>query len=219
MRRRNNVPLARDGSYLRANQENRRGRILKVWRRVEEDDASLMSGALSELFHSEDIPEVKRTSKMDAFIFDPRLMPRNFNSGFISGYQFGRVLDRISNAECINDDGYTVAMGGIGLLANRRTILMRLDSERLTQERQEIYAILGRSGVKGFTEDGHRRQRRSIGTPTLVLGNFVQQISKADEGMIKEVIETSVEGSLVSANGNPDINLGPLDIKAYNPSS
>lgn len=211
-------PYPRGSAELRADREHRNGRVLKVWRRVDEDDTSLVRGALTELVASGDLPTMRHTTKVDAFIFDPRLMPRNFNAGFVSGYQFGRVLDGIRHAECANDEGYAVKLGRIGLLPNRRTVLAQLDSERLRAERKSIYAIMGASGVKGFTEEGERRHRSSVGTPSIVIGTFEQHVPRVDEEEFLDVITAGVEVSLASANGAVKVGLGPLEIKAYQPN-
>lgn len=49
----------RGDANLRADRENRGGRVLKVFRRVDDDSRSIIGGALAELAQSEDIPPLR----------------------------------------------------------------------------------------------------------------------------------------------------------------
>lgn len=199
---------------LQANRENRGGRVLKVFRRVDDDSFSIIGGALSELTQSEDIPPVRTATKADAYILDPRLMPRNFNAGFITGYQFGRITTNIQKDEDISDEGYDVHLGDIDILDNNRTVIAEIKSERINRERASLYCIMGQAGVKGFTGNGHRRGHRDGTGPTIVIGTFSQAVPKSDKESYINVIETGVQVSLASANAGR-IGLGELQVRTY----
>ena len=107
----------RDGGDLRSDQEVRGGRTLKAFRNFEEEATSLIGGALLDLSHSEDVPTLSTLAVCTAYIFDPRIMPKNFNEAFISGTQFGRISAQIEHNESIGTQlGYSVALGKVALM-------------------------------------------------------------------------------------------------------
>lgn len=129
MPRRNHGRRARDDGSLRANKEQRDGRVLKVFRKVDQEDTARLIGAIADLVKSNDIPPATTTKKHIAYIIDPRLMPRNFNFGFMTGMQVQKFATLVERDEAIEAQvGYSVKLGKAALLQNnRRTVLVELN--------------------------------------------------------------------------------------------
>lgn len=219
-------------SALKANREDRNGRVLKAFRRVAQDDVELIGGGLMELSESHDIPKLKPQRRgLQAFIFDPRLMDRNTNSALMAGFQIGRLVTALDNDLAIDrDEGYDVEIKSCSLQGhNRTTVLAELQSDRLTKEREAIYSILGSHGIKGFSTDGKRKGHRNKETITFPIGTFDNPIPKNDrkidgriiaegENKIMEKIEDTLIIQLGSSAADlPVISLGELEIMAYSP--
>ncbi len=216
-KRRFNERSGRSG--LQANQESRGGRVLQAFRKVDRDSSELIGGGLLELIRSGDLPDLKTAYGHRAFVFDPRLTPKNVNPSLIAGYEIGKLVVRIQNTDKCSEEGYEVNLGQAALLPlNRRTIVVPVESEKLKAERREVYRILGESGIKGFTAQGTQKGRR-IETPTIAIGNFTQPISKQDEPSLLSAIDEALGYQLsTSITDPPCVTLGELEIKSYKPN-
>lgn len=202
-------------SALEADQEKRGGRVLKAFRRVEQDDADLIGGAIMELAADNAIPPVRPINRgYRTFIFDPRLMGKGVNENLIAGIRIGQFLARLEHDEKISEEGFSAPLGEIILLPkNRTTVLIRLDCERLRLEREGVYRLLGASGVKGFTAQGNRSGHRPD-IPTLAIATFQQPVARVDESELLTAIDTILEVQLGGAS-TPEVRLGELEVKSY----
>lgn len=201
------------GASLEANREKRGGRVLKIFRRVDAEQTQLIGGGLLDLAKSGDIPEVQTSLGYQAYIFDPRLMPRGTNPALMAGFEIGRIAADVEHSDRLIDTGYGSEFGDPQLLGrNRRTILLPLVSERLAQERAAVYSILGKHGVAGFSSAGVQHGHRPK-PPTIAVGTFTQPLSKAAEGAVVEAIDTMLAVQLVQYD--TQIQLGELEVASY----
>lgn len=199
------------------NKTDRPGKILSAFRKVDSESSSLIGGVLGDLMGSEDIPVLRNIpTGHRAFVFDPRLLDKRFNKGFIAGVQFERLRSRVDVVDTHHDDTLSARIGEVVLLPDkRRTLLLELIAPELTEERRAFYASLAHIGISGFTVDGHISGRRNVGNPTISIGTFAQPVSKANEGDILDAVATSIEVSFASYGG--DVELGPLEVRTFSP--
>lgn len=200
-------------STFEANKEKRGGRVLKIFRMVDRDQASLIGGGLLDLSRSGDIPDIKTSHGYSTFIFDPRLMPKGTNPAFLAGFEVGRITADVEHSDRLIDDGYSSAFGEPQLLGrNRKTLLLPLTAERLAVERAAVYGILGKHGVAGFSAEGKQRGYRPK-PPTVAIGTFEQAVSKAAEGDVVEAISTVLDMQLMEYDQK--IQLEELRVATY----
>lgn len=200
-------------STFEANKEKRGGRVLKIFRMVDADQAQLIGGGLLDLSRSGDIPEIKTQYGYKAFVFDPRLMPKGTGSAFLAGFEVGRITADVEHSDRLIDNGYSSPFGEPQLLGrNRKTLLLPLTAERLANEREAVYSILGKHGVAGFTTDGKQRGHRPM-LPTVAIGSFAQSVGKAAEYDVVEAVNTTIEVQLMEYDQR--LQLGQLQVATY----
>jgi hypothetical protein len=205
-------------SGLEPNQESRGGRLLKAYRQVASDSAGLVGGCILDLCNSNDLPNIEMISQPRAFVFDPRLMPRNVNLALTAGYKIGTLQSQIKNADNCPDEGYDVDLGSSALLRGNRTIVVPVESNQFTTERNEVYGILSKSGIKGFTSKGTRKGYR-IETPRIAIGNFSQPLSHKDKIRVLGIIDDALSFQLApNLEAKPSVALGELVIQEYRPN-
>jgi hypothetical protein len=143
-------------SNLVANSEQRPGKVLSAFRKLDSDSSSLIGGIVGELASSGDIPELKSIPYGHrAFVFDPKLLDRRFNRGFIAGAKLVELNCRVKETYVDLDDTIEASIGRVILLPDRRrTLLAEVVSPRLIAERKNFYAALAHVGIVGFTADG-----------------------------------------------------------------
>lgn len=218
MPRRNHGRRARDDGSMRANREQRDGRVLKVFRKVDQEDSVRLIGAIAELAQSNDIPPATTTKQHIAYIVDPRLMPRNFNVGFMTGLQIQKFATLVERDEAIESQvGYSVKLGKVALLQNnRRTVLIELKSDQLVSERTHAFAALASIGIAGFTGAGTRSGHRDPNGIRVPIATLEQPLAKSAEEDVICAIEASVDMAF-GVTTTAQVRLGELETVTYQP--
>jgi hypothetical protein len=177
MPRRNKI--ARHRHNPQAHRE-KQSRFLKAYRMVDEDSSNAIAGVIHELALDGELPKMTDIPhRHRAFILDPRLVKKEFKSGFTAGYEFNRARDRIQNRD--SDDRLHASIGKIIFLSGSnqryRHIGMYVQSSEAVEERKEVYRILNETGLSGFTEKKIRRP----GSPLIILGTTIEPVYDKEE--------------------------------------
>lgn len=216
MSRRKHISRGLDGLGLEHDQSP--GKILSAFRKVDSDSSSLIGGALGSLESSNDIPRFKNIPLGHrAFVFDPRLLDKRFNRGFIAGAKFVELSKRVHET-CLIDsrEDLQAKVGEVALLANnRRTLVVELESSALDHERASFYEALAIVGIKGFTGAGKVSGTRKNKPVAVAIGTFSQPIAMHHEPEIIEAVTTALELNL--SEYDSCVELGELEIRTYSP--
>lgn len=214
MSKRKHIRRGLDGLSLEHDQPQ--GKILSAFRKVDSDSSSLIGGALGSLESSNDIPQFKNIPLGHrAFVFDPRLLDKRFNRGFIAHAKFVELSKRVHESSLVDSRiGLRAEIGGVALLANnRRTLVVGLESSALDHERASFYEALAFAGIKGFTSTGKVSGTRKNKPVTVAIGTFRQPVAMDRESEIIEAVTTALELNLSEYDSY--VELGELELKTY----
>jgi len=208
-------------SNLVSNREERTGKALSAFRMVDQDSSSLIGGLLIELASTEEIPELREVPQTHkVFSFDPRLIHKRFNAGFIAGAKFGQLQQRIKHSELIKTEGTIddASLGALAIGGDRRTVLVGVVSEAVQNERAAFYSSLAQVGVTGFTLDGKIAGQRNNKVPQIKIAKFAAPVTKGDEPDVLDVVRVGLDVQIGLSGGKDQLMLGPLQIRAHQPT-
>lgn len=197
----NNFPR---GLSLEADVEKRNPKVLKVYRVMEQEDSDKIAGVVRDISRDDDeFPLLARIhTRHTAYILDPRIVRREFKTGFEAGYNFRGTVDNVEESIEDSSDLAEAKVGTIIFPGNtRRLIAAYLESEQLRKERKAIYRELGKSGLKGF----RRAEHKNPPMPLVVLAQAKAPISSDQMSMVKDVI-----GDALAIHGAERVTFGPI---------
>lgn len=205
----NRFNQTRNRSQLRANREEQAGLVFKAWRKVDVDDADKVVGALANLMREGEILPMKLSCHVNTYIFDPHKMSHREGEGRLSAQQLGRVTADVECSEVLAQPSHEMVVASYEVSENGRLLLGKFESDILLQERAELFRILGKNGVNGFSRNGHRNGRDRVASPDFVVGTFYQPVPRAERKIIADDILYDI---VCKQLGSTSIKLGGLEI-------
>ena len=194
---------------LEADAEKRNPRVLKAFRDMDRDDSDSVAGVIRNFLRSEAewFPSIERVQPTHrAYILDPRIVRREFKSGFEAGYNFARARQRIEGQTENYIDEIPARLGRIVFLGDRHRIVGSfVQSAVMRDERASLYGGLADSGLRGFNKLANAK----VSTPPVVL--FTLQAPLHDAAARKEIQE-SIETAFDVHHGVRNVTFGELQI-------
>lgn len=205
----NRFDRVRNRSDLRANREERAGVVFKAWRKVNVDDADTIVGVLWDLMNEGEIPPLNMSCDINTYVFDPYRMSQREGEGRLSAQQLGRVIADISANDTLAKPEHDMSIARYEVSENGRMLIGRFESDVLAEERAEIYQILGKNGVNGFSRSGRRNGRDRVASPNFIAGRFYSPVPRQDRA---SVADDAIQELIVKALGSANIRLGELEV-------
>lgn len=192
--------------HLQSDREKQQPKMLKVTRMTYPEDSSLLAGVVKDVVLDDDSIELSKIyMQHPVFILDPRMVSREFKSGFEACYRFERSRKKVEDVLAEEDESIDARLTTIRFLnGSNRIIGSFLKSSVLRDERRSAYEALADSGLAGF----RRREHTKSSSPLIVLGETATHIHDREErDYITDRLET---GLIVSRAMN--IRLGSIAI-------
>lgn len=176
-------------------QSEKRGKKLKAFRMVFDEDSMVISGAVrNAVDDNEDFPRLREVSGRHAiYVLDPRIVSKEFSSGYRAGFSFANARAKAEERRHDRPDTIIGHIGKVVLIGpkdrGRKVLAAYIESRPLQQERKLLYESLGDAGLRGFD----RPQHRNPPSPLMVLGHLERPIH---DGKLRAMFTESVEDSL-----------------------
>ncbi len=194
----------------RSPDQEKRGKVLKAFRMVEEDSSLGISGVVRNVpSDDENFPRFSDVpGRHKIFVLDPRIVRREFNSGFQAGYDFGRAKRRIESHTEEDPDQIFGRIGKVVLLGpknhGRKIVAAYIESSELRKERKALYQTLGDAGLRGF----NKKEHRTPPSPVIVLAHLEQPVFTEQE---RKYVAGAVEDALFIHHAH-EFTMGPLQV-------